>query len=266
MLLFIKKIYRKKGNGFIKRAAGINLIYLLGLTTLPFAVIAQPNTLECKNLREGLFYYYSKVDNNNSLFVREKNIQKEINRDLGDTTVWKISWKDDCRYVLTYLAGNLVLDEMKKKSADLLTINVKITAVNADYYLYEASNKKNPNTVINSDTLWLSDQPMKMAKKNVIDASFAGGSEAWKEYLLKVFSKNEEALGSMRKGGTCFVRFIVDVDGSVSEVTPLTMAGTIGAKLAVDAITNGPKWIPATLEGKPMKSVKIQPVTFQFTK
>ncbi|HRN72430.1 MAG TPA: energy transducer TonB [Ginsengibacter sp.] len=49
--------------------------------------------------------------------------------------------------------------------------------------------------------------------------------------------------------GTCRIKFIVRKDGHVSDVKAVTMEGTRLARILVDAIKDGPKWIPAEQNG-----------------
>ena len=61
--------------------------------------------------------------------------------------------------------------------------------------------------------------------------------------------------------GTCIVRFIVGIDGKVSEVEVTSMRGTRLAKIALYAIIHGPDWIPAQQNGRNVTAYRLQPVT-----
>jgi protein TonB len=93
-----------------------------------------------------------------------------------------------------------------------------------------------------------------------VEASFPGGNEAWAKYLSKTLRDN---IDKLRKSdyGTCVVRFIVDVNGHVSDVEATTMKRSRLAKVAVEAIENGPKWDPAQQHGKFVKAYRLQPIT-----
>jgi N-acetylmuramoyl-L-alanine amidase len=93
-----------------------------------------------------------------------------------------------------------------------------------------------------------------------VDAQFPGGPIAWQKYIVR---KIQASLDSFTKAdfGTCVVRFIVDVDGKVTDVQATTMKGTLLAKISEDAIENGPKWIPAKQNGHDVASYRLQPVT-----
>jgi len=94
-------------------------------------------------------------------------------------------------------------------------------------------------------------------------ASFPGGDPAWLKYISRVIQKNaNELVADKNSHGRCDVRFIVSTDGSVSDVKAVTMQGTKLAEVAVNAIKNGPDWIPGVQNGHNVNSFKIQPVTF----
>jgi hypothetical protein len=96
------------------------------------------------------------------------------------------------------------------------------------------------------------------------EAKFPGGRAAWQKFISASIKKVIDSLQEENKPGTCVVQFIVDAEGNLSEVKPLTMEGTLFAKTVTDAIKNGPKWIPAMQNGHKVKAYHKQPVTFQI--
>lgn len=92
------------------------------------------------------------------------------------------------------------------------------------------------------------------------EASFPGGSKAWASYLRKTIVS---ALGqfSDKDYGTCVLKFIVNKDGTVRDVVATTMQGTTLAKVSVEAIRKGPKWVPAMQNGRYVNAYRLQPVT-----
>jgi hypothetical protein len=105
--------------------------------------------------------------------------------------------------------------------------------------------------------------PDKIFEKVDIEAGFPGGMDGWRKYLdknlnLKVPQKNGAPVG-------CYpvaVQFVVDKNGNITEVKPLTDFGYGMEDEVVKIIRNGPKWIPATQNGKPVKAYRKQTVTF----
>ena len=100
--------------------------------------------------------------------------------------------------------------------------------------------------------------------KTEIEASFPGGDSAWTEYIKGVIIKNIKKLTKEGISGTCRVRFIVNKDGTITDVMALTMRGSLLAALVKDAIISGPKWIPAQQNERYVKAFREQPVSFKI--
>jgi protein TonB len=95
-----------------------------------------------------------------------------------------------------------------------------------------------------------------------VSAQFPGGNKAWAKYLTKYLENNLQALTDDNQSGTCRVIFIVDKEGYVSNVKAISMRDSKLAEVAVLAIKNGPRWIPAMQNGKKVNAYRLQPVTF----
>jgi protein TonB len=106
------------------------------------------------------------------------------------------------------------------------------------------------------------EDPDKVFTKVEIEASFPGGLQAWSRYVSRAITSHIDEF-SESDYGTCVVRFIVDRTGKVSDVQATTMKGTKLAEIAVNAIRNGPKWIPAQQNGRQVNAYRLQPVTLQ---
>ncbi|MGN6436789.1 MAG: energy transducer TonB [Agriterribacter sp.] len=97
-----------------------------------------------------------------------------------------------------------------------------------------------------------------------IQAKFPGGDEEWRQYISKQINRYMDELEEEGKAGSCVVQFIVDIDGSISNVEALTMKGTKLAEICVNAVRKGPNWTPAENNGKKVKAYRKQPVVFQI--
>lgn len=100
----------------------------------------------------------------------------------------------------------------------------------------------------------------KVFTKTEIEASFPGGQHAWVKYIGHQIQASLDSFTNA-DFGTCVVKFVVGVDGSVIGAEATTMKGTHLAKIAVKAIKEGPKWIPAKQNGHDVASYRLQPVT-----
>lgn len=97
-----------------------------------------------------------------------------------------------------------------------------------------------------------------------VEAQFPGGEKKWNKYVQTVIEKRIDDLYNDNKSrGTCTVKFIVDSSGAVSALRVITLEGTVLANIATTSILNGPKWIPATVNGRNVKSIRIQKLTFK---
>lgn len=92
------------------------------------------------------------------------------------------------------------------------------------------------------------------------EAEFPGGKTAWLKYVTGKIMENQ-ALFTEKDFGKCMIKFIVDVNGNVSDVKATTMEGSTLAKIAIDAIRNGPKWFPAMQNGRKVNAYREQPIT-----
>lgn len=95
-----------------------------------------------------------------------------------------------------------------------------------------------------------------------IEASFPGGHDAWIRYISDELAKN---IGKFRRKdyGTCIIRFVVDEKGKVTDVEAMTMEKSRLAKVAINAIKNGPDWTPAQQEDRFVKAYRIQPIVLK---
>jgi protein TonB len=236
-----------------------NLLILLVLLISFLESSSQSYPPDCQQLHSGIFYYYS---NEQSVYIREGNIQKEIVLTTGDTTVWQISWKNDCRYTMKFLYGQGAIQLTSKAWGDDIIVDVLIEKITPDYYIYRTFKNEKYHSVASKDTLWRKEQLAKANENSKKEAQFPGGLEEWNNYISTSFSKYDKELGKSKKEGICIVQFEVEEDGTVTNVKALSMKGSKIARYAVEVIKNSPKWIPGNQDGKPVKTVKVQPMTF----
>jgi hypothetical protein len=121
------------------------------------------------------------------------------------------------------------------------------------------------------------DQPVKISSANLIkvndtgafvkveiEAGFKGGTYAWGHFLQTNLDANVPNTNNAPSGiYVTMVKFVVDVDGTVQDIHPITACGYGMEKEVVRVLKNGPKWNPAMLNGKPVKAYRVQPVTFE---
>jgi periplasmic protein TonB len=97
------------------------------------------------------------------------------------------------------------------------------------------------------------------------EAQFPGGEKKWNNFVLKAIQNRiNELVTDKSSAGTCEVQFIVDKEGSITNVEAINMKNSILAKIMVRSIEKGPKWEPAFVNGVPVKAIRRQKVTFRL--
>ena len=100
-----------------------------------------------------------------------------------------------------------------------------------------------------------------------IDAVFPGGPSAWRKFLeTNLRGETPVDHGAGEGNYTTIVQFIVDKDGTVSDVIPLTKMGFGMEEEAVRVIKKSGKWKPAIQNGRIVRAYHKQPITFQILK
>lgn len=96
-------------------------------------------------------------------------------------------------------------------------------------------------------------------------AEFPGGLDSMYAYIVKNLKYPELA---KEKGieGRVFVSFIIEKDGSISNVKILRGIGGGCEEAAVEMIKNMPKWKPGTQRGKPVRVQFNLPIKFELEK
>ena len=92
---------------------------------------------------------------------------------------------------------------------------------------------------------------------------YPGGQIAMLQYLMKNIKYPEQA---MKEGiqGRVTVRFIVEKDGSISDVKPILSVHPLLNKEAVRVVESMPKWTPGKQNGKPVRVRFNVPVMFKL--
>jgi protein TonB len=92
------------------------------------------------------------------------------------------------------------------------------------------------------------------------DAMFPGGREAFAEFLRKYLVTPDELEVGEKKA--VLVRFMVDVDGTISKVEIAQTGGDKYDREVIRVLRKMPKWLPATQNGIKVATWFTQPVTF----
>jgi gliding motility-associated GldM-like protein/TonB-like protein len=98
------------------------------------------------------------------------------------------------------------------------------------------------------------------------EAAFPGGDPAWKKFLEKNLNANTPVDHGAPTGlYTVMVQFVVNKEGGISDIKPLTSIGYGMEQEVVRILKQSGSWEPAMLDGKPVNAYRKQPVTFMVT-
>ena len=107
----------------------------------------------------------------------------------------------------------------------------------------------------------------KVFEKVEVEASFKGGEREWRKYLESNLDQNVPVKNGCKPGEyTVVIQFIVDKEGSVSDVRALTNHGFGMEEEAMRMIKKGPDWVPAIQNGRQVKAYRKQRFAFVITK
>jgi hypothetical protein len=96
-----------------------------------------------------------------------------------------------------------------------------------------------------------------------VEASYPGGENAWRRFL----EQNLDATVPVKKKApagvyTVIIQFVVDKEGYVSNIIPLTNHGYGMEEEVMQLLKKAPPWRPASQSGRRVKAYRKQPVTF----
>lgn len=100
-------------------------------------------------------------------------------------------------------------------------------------------------------------------KKVEIEAEYPGGTSAWRNFLERNL-RGDVAVDNGATAGsyTVIIEFVVDVNGSISDIVPLTNFGHGMEQEAKRVIQKSGKWKAAIQNGRSVKAYRKQPITF----
>ena len=125
--------------------------------------------------------------------------------------------------------------------------------------------KKNMIIAIAAAMLQTEQQQEPIYEQDKVDkrAEFAGGMMKQMEFMMKNLKYPKEAENE-GASGTVRVHFIVEKDGSLTDVkVPESVHKALDAE-AIRLVKAMPKWTPAQLKGKAVRSKMVLPVQFRL--
>lgn len=139
------------------------------------------------------------------------------------------------------------------------------------YYYLDIKNQKSIEVVYEMDSVkdyTCYTETGELQKKDCVferEASFRGGDEGWKKYLIKKLTEKSRIYSKLLKPNQSYsviVKFVVEKDGSIGDVK-IEKKGIIDLdEIAWEIIQNSPDWIPAVQYNRKVRAYRRQPITF----
>ncbi|MEI6061226.1 MAG: TonB family protein [Bacteroidota bacterium] len=165
-------------------------------------------------------------------------------------------FRDKCQFTTS---DNPVPDSILKKHPYVVDIEIIHDKCDPDSIVYAAS--KNEDESWSDEISKIEDVPIYTLIEKM--PQFVGGDDARNRFLSENLKYTEDALN---KGieGTVYVAFVVEKDGSVSNVKILRGIdkGLDNEVLRITRLL--PRWIPGTQDGKPKRVLFNMPVYFKL--
>ena len=99
------------------------------------------------------------------------------------------------------------------------------------------------------------------------EAHFPGEEKSWRRFLEKNLNPHVPIKNRAPEGMyMVMVQFVVDKEGSISDIKPLTKFGFGMEEEVIRILKKSPKWVPAIQFGRNVKAYRKQPVTFMVAK
>ena len=100
-----------------------------------------------------------------------------------------------------------------------------------------------------------------------VKSEFKGGATAWNKYLIRNLNNQTPQFLKAPSGVyTAKAKFIIEKDGTLSNIVIEKDPGYGVAEESIRVLRKSPNWIPAILNGKVVRSYKIQNITFNQQK
>jgi N-acetylmuramoyl-L-alanine amidase len=186
---------------------------------------------------------------------------------ITDNNYEKVNASENLNTFKTSLVKNEVLNNTSSNTiakpnnfnSNLEEQKVNNQLVHKNQMNMQLSNTKDLNYLIANDT----PKNRVLFTKVENEAEFIGGKDAWIKYLQKNLNASIPVSENWKPGKyVVLVKFIVEKDGSLTEVTTENYKKSKTAAACISLLKNSPKWKPAIQNGNIVASYKIQPITF----
>ena len=184
---------------------------------------------------------FSSMSNNFSLILTKKRIKMITRNEKARSLWWRLLATIPVLVLLLFVNARVSAQQVKPAGPQAPEIKTaEVTDVNAPK--------------VSNDSIY-----------NIVEVmpEFPGGTEKFMEYLSGNIKYPEEAK-EKNISGRVFLSFVIEKDGSVTNVQVMKSIGGGCDEEAVRVVKAMPKWKPGMQKGKPVRVNYILPVTFKL--
>ncbi|MFA6059622.1 MAG: hypothetical protein WC756_15555 [Taibaiella sp.] len=128
------------------------LIYFGILFFVPIVTFGQQ--VDCHVAKSGKFIYHPQKSKQRFLIIRNDSIQKEVNLDTRDTSLWQVNW-EQCVLKLKFLRNTKPMSNEELQFYKTHTATITILYTTKDYYVFQAGVTEQKRSKSTTDTMWV---------------------------------------------------------------------------------------------------------------
>ncbi|WP_425392871.1 TonB family protein [Ekhidna sp.] len=211
-----------------------------------------------------------------AMFACEDELESEIKR-IADESNQQIDYSEDVKAALRELQRNnpnvkyTVVETSLDNEASIEKLNTYDPGQIAKIFVNKEGDHKSVVMIVSQDSelfnkaVEVQEADYENEVFTIVEesASFPGGIDAFNQYLRENL-KYPQVAQDNKKEGRVFVQFIVEKDGSLTDVHIVKGIGGACDKEAVRVLMNSPKWNPGKQRGKKIRQKMIQNILFKL--
>lgn len=225
--------------------------YINNQQDLDFITNAATQEKLARTILEGVIKYKTALTPSQEIISQDTIKPKKNNKEEIKEVVVE-GYKNDKKKAIPVLDiapnNEIVVVAFKKDKENIITDKKKQSAVEEVVVTGYSSKKNNNNIFLKTD----------------ISPVFSAGEPAWRKYLERFTNANTPSDNGAAVGVYhVMIQYVVNEDGSISDIQALTNFGYGMEAEAIRVIKNSPAWTAAIQNGKKVSAYRKQPITFQ---
>ena len=180
----------------------------------------------------------------------------------GPTVGKKIIYEFEPPEIIPPTVDDIPKKPKPKLAPEIIPVDNDKETLEPDQFIIDAGELEefNPEDFENDFNEELEDEPIFIAE---VMPEFEGGLGAFMKYMAENIEYPRKAR-NLGVEGKVFVQFVVDKDGSLTNIELVRGVGAGCNEEAIRVIKESPKWLPGKQRGKPVRVKMVIPVYFQL--